>query len=270
MSAQTEYNSYNIAGYPGIEPRIYTEPTAQYVATAPPHLPDPPKLVCWDMDGTLMDSERIWLEVNHDMAGEYWNTELGEQLRGAAIELCGLLQHTKAHVGNNPTHAGQLVEAEALRRLEANSCDFMSGAYELAQAFKRAGISQALVTASPRRFVHHVQQKLGQQFFVTIVSSDDVSVSKPNPESYLTACERCGVAPANALALEDSPAGIRAAIAAGLATIGIGPHAPQAAHVLPGDPPTAAATAVESLADLDITQVVTIFTKLRGTRKLPR
>jgi beta-phosphoglucomutase-like phosphatase (HAD superfamily) len=53
------------------------------------------------------------------------------------------------------------------------------------------------------------------------VTSDDVVHGKPAPDIYLLACQRLGVAPADALALEDSPSGIAAAKAAGLACIGV-------------------------------------------------
>jgi HAD superfamily hydrolase (TIGR01509 family) len=78
--------------------------------------------------------------------------------------------------------------------------------------------------------------------FDTIVTSDDVAASKPAPDLYLLACERLGVPPADALALEDSASGIAAAKAAGLTCIAV----PQFAET----DVSAADRVIDSLEDL--------------------
>jgi HAD superfamily hydrolase (TIGR01509 family) len=57
--------------------------------------------------------------------------------------------------------------------------------------------------------------------FSAIVTADDVEHHKPAPDLYLLACERIGVAPSDAVAFEDSPAGVRSAFAAGLAVVAV-------------------------------------------------
>jgi HAD superfamily hydrolase (TIGR01509 family) len=63
------------------------------------------------------------------------------------------------------------------------------------------------------------------EVFDTIVTADDVAHAKPAPDLYLLACERLGVAPADALALEDSASGVAAAKAAGLTCIAVPQYA---------------------------------------------
>ena len=85
----------------------------------------------------------------------------------------------------------------------------------------------ALVSASWTRLIAAVQQKidddLGQAAFDLIVAGDDVANSKPHPDPYLTAAAGLGQEPADCLALEDSPTGVRSALAAGCVVVAI-PH----------------------------------------------
>jgi HAD superfamily hydrolase (TIGR01509 family) len=79
-----------------------------------------------------------------------------------------------------------------------------------------------LASNSPRSLVDTALATAGiADAFDTIVTSDDVVEPKPAPDLYLLACERLGVAPSEALALEDSPSGVAAAKAAGLTCIAV-------------------------------------------------
>ena len=95
------------------------------------------------------------------------------------------------------------------------------GARELLSELREAGIPTALVTMSIGRMAHHVADRLGFLGFDAVVSGDDVAKSKPHPESYLRGAELLGVEIAHCLAIEDSPAGISSAAAAGAVVIGV-------------------------------------------------
>jgi beta-phosphoglucomutase-like phosphatase (HAD superfamily) len=68
---------------------------------------------------------------------------------------------------------------------------------------------------------HHVADRLGFVGFDAVVSGDDVTESKPHPESYLRGAQLLGVDPAECIAIEDSEPGIRSAAAAGTVVIGV-------------------------------------------------
>jgi len=96
-----------------------------------------------------------------------------------------------------------------------------SGALEVVAGLKAAGKRLALVTGSPRSDVERLLKAEQSALFDTIVTGDDVANGKPDPEPYSLALERLGVAPQRAVAVENSPYGIRSAKAAGLVTAGL-------------------------------------------------
>jgi len=105
------------------------------------------------------------------------------------------------------------------------------------------GIALGLASNSPRFLVDDALATAGMTgAFEVIVTSDDVAQAKPAPDIYLLACERLGVAPAEAVALEDSASGMTAAKAAGLTVIGVPQYAETDA--------SAADRVVDSLEDL--------------------
>jgi HAD superfamily hydrolase (TIGR01509 family) len=95
------------------------------------------------------------------------------------------------------------------------------GAIELVERL-RGRLPLALASNSSSSLVATALATAGlTDAFDAIVTSDDVAAAKPAPDVYLLACERLGVRPEDSLALEDSPSGIAAAKAAGLACIAV-------------------------------------------------
>ena len=96
------------------------------------------------------------------------------------------------------------------------------GAAGLVADLHAAGVPLAVVTSGLRA---HATQLLdhvgGAGLFGRLVTAEDVSAGKPDPQGYLAACTALGVHPADALAFEDAPAGIAAAHAAGIRCVGI-------------------------------------------------
>lgn len=87
---------------------------------------------------------------------------------------------------------------------------------------RQQGCKTALATMSQRREALHVLQALGLERELDVVlTREDAQHPKPDPEIYLTACRLLGVSPAECLAIEDSPAGVRSALAAGIETIAV-------------------------------------------------
>ena len=97
------------------------------------------------------------------------------------------------------------------------------GAVELLGEVRAAGVPAALVTMSVRRMAEAIAAAVPFDAFDLIVSGSDVARPKPDPEAYLTAAAGLGVDITRAIAIEDSPPGIAAAIASGAVTIAV-PH----------------------------------------------
>lgn len=96
------------------------------------------------------------------------------------------------------------------------------GTLSLIREAHAANVPMAVCSAAVRRDIIRSLDPLGiTALFRTIVSADDVRVSKPNPAPYLLACQRLGLAPVQCVAIEDSPGGLASALAAGLACIAV-------------------------------------------------
>ena len=102
----------------------------------------------------------------------------------------------------------------------------------------------ALVTMSWRRLADAVLRAAPEGSFVASVTGDEVSNGKPDPEPYLAAAAALGVSPAECVAIEDSPTGVAAALAAGCATLGV-PHVVSV-------PPADGLVLVDSLVGVDL------------------
>ena len=88
---------------------------------------------------------------------------------------------------------------------------------------RKAGVPNAMVTMSWTRFAHAVAEALPPGTFDVIITGDEVEHGKPHPEPYLTAAAGLGQEPGRCLALEDSPTGVRYALAASCFVVAI-PH----------------------------------------------
>jgi HAD superfamily hydrolase (TIGR01509 family) len=100
------------------------------------------------------------------------------------------------------------------------------GARDLLTALREAGVPCALVTMSWRRFVEPVVRALPEGSFAALVCGDEVAHGKPHPEPYLRAADLLGFAPADTIAIEDSPTGATSAEAAGCRVLVVPSHVP--------------------------------------------
>jgi HAD superfamily hydrolase (TIGR01509 family) len=117
----------------------------------------------------------------------------------------------------------EIVEAkEAGFRERAPGLEPLPGLMEFLESAKGRGLRTGLVTNAPRENVAAVLAALGLgDFFDAVVPAEEVRAAKPAPEPYLTALEKLGAEPGEALAFEDSLSGIRSAVHAGIPTVGI-------------------------------------------------
>ncbi|WP_343052076.1 HAD family phosphatase [Nocardioides panaciterrulae] len=192
-----------------------------------------PAAVLWDMDGTLVDTEPYWIEVEHEIAARYggtWSREHALNLVGNDLFESG--RYIREHAGIDVEPA-QIVE-ELLDGVTARveqRVPWRPGAVELLAQLGRQGVPCALVTMSYRRFVAPILAALPAGTFAAVVTGDAVSNGKPHPEPYLKAAALLGVDPAHCLAVEDSNTGARSAESAGCTVLVVPNHVP----VLEGD-----------------------------------
>jgi HAD superfamily hydrolase (TIGR01509 family) len=181
--------------------------------------------VLWDMDGTLINSEPYWLIAETALMARF-----DHQWTDADQALCigGPLPKVGAYMSSLAKGAAsaEYFEVELVRMVAeqfTTGLEFMPVASELVGRLAEAGIPMALVSASPRLLVDSAIALLPSATFITSVSSQDVKVSKPDPESYLLAASRLEVAITNSVVIEDSKTGIDSGLASGAVVIGI-PH----------------------------------------------
>ncbi len=184
-----------------------------------------PAAVLWDMDGTLVDTEPYWIAAEHELVaahGGEWNDEFAHSLVGNALEVSAqlIIDHSGISLSVPEIIDGLL--AIVVDRVTAE-VPWRPGARELLAELGGRGVPSALVTMSWRVLADVVVGSLPEGTFEVVVTGDEVGHGKPHPEPYLTAAELLGVDPLDCVALEDSPAGVSSATAAGVPTLAI-PH----------------------------------------------
>ena len=182
-----------------------------------------PAAVLWDMDGTLVDTEPYWMAAETPLVESFGGTWSHEQ----ALSLVGLALEDSARIFQNAGVRLSIQEIidhltdEVMRSLAVTGVPFRPGARELLSDLKARGIPTALVTMSMRRMATHVIDLMDFDAFDLVVAGDDVTRPKPFPDPYLQACASLGVDPLDTVAIEDSPNGLRSAIASGAVSLGV-------------------------------------------------
>jgi beta-phosphoglucomutase len=206
------------------------------------------KSVLWDLDGTLIDSEQYhWLAWRATMAAE--GVSLTQQQFLSTFGLRNDAVIPRWIPAASPQRIEQIAAAkeQLYRRLirektpGEGGLQPLPGVRQWIARLAREGWLQAIASSSPRENVDVVLAVIGlANCFQAVVSAEDVTHGKPDPQVFLTAAARLGSAPDWSIVVEDAPAGIEAARRAGMACIG----------VRRDGSPLAADLAVSSLADL--------------------
>ncbi|MET8094311.1 HAD family phosphatase [Micromonospora sp. NPDC005220] len=178
----------------------------------------------FDMDGTLVDSEKLWDVALQELAQEYGG-ELSADARQAIIgtamaESMRILHDDLGQPERDPEISAAWINARILELFRAG-LPWRPGAFELLRAVRAARIPTALVTSSPRALVEIALDTLGRENFDTVVAGDEVVAAKPHPEPYLTAARRLGAPIERCVAIEDSPTGVASALASGAAVLAV-------------------------------------------------
>lgn len=186
----------------------------------------------FDVDGTLADSERHGHLVAFNVAFDAfelpyrWDERLyGELLRttGGERRLDSYLQDQ----GVDEIERKRLVPALHQRKtailndlVDQGQVSLRPGVRRLVDELAEAGVAVAVATTGSRDWVERLLDRLLPEVkFGAVVTGDDVTARKPDPEGFLTAVDRLGVEPDGVVAIEDSHEGLESAKAAGLITV---------------------------------------------------
>lgn len=198
-------------------------------ARSAPHIAHP-AAVLFDMDGTLVDSERLWDLALVELADHYGaalSTAARHEIIGTSMATAMRLLHDDiGQPWRDPVRSAAWIDRRILELFRAG-LEWRPGAMELLAAVRGAGVPTALVTSSSRQLVEVALETLGRENFDVVVCGDEVGAAKPHPEPYLTAARLLGVPIGRCVAIEDSPSGVRSALAAGATVL----HVPASALV---------------------------------------
>ncbi|GHD73946.1 HAD family phosphatase [Streptomyces goshikiensis] len=212
--------------------------------------------VLLDMDGTLVDTEGFWWEIEVDVFGELGH-RLDEAWRDVVVG--GPMTRSAAFLIESTGAAITLMELSVLlnERFEARIADqvpLMPGAERLLAELARHNVPTALVSASHRRVIDRVLRALGPERFALSVAGDEVPRTKPHPDPYLIAARTLGAHPSRCAVIEDTATGVAAAEAAGCRVVAV----PSVGVI----PPAPGRTVVRSLEDVDLTFLRSLITPM--------
>jgi beta-phosphoglucomutase len=185
--------------------------------------------VIFDVDGVLVDSYRAHLESWQALAREHgialtegqFAALFGQTSRDIICRIWG------SGLSERQIAAIDQGKEAFYRDLPQLTCPAMGGAVELIDALIAAGFLLAVGSSGPPENVAMALERLGRaQCFGARVTGREVSRGKPDPQVFLMAAQRLGIAPRNCAVIEDAPAGIAAALAGGMTAVALTGTAP--------------------------------------------
>lgn len=217
------------------------------------------KAVLWDMDGTLVDSEKLWdvsLKALYAELGGRLRPEVRAALVGSSAEATIRTVYTDLGLELDPAAMAESDRwlHEYTGRLFSNGLPWCPGAHEMLEAVAAEGIPMALVTNTQRVLTDQALKSIGPEYFSITVCGDEVPHGKPAPDPYRRAADLLGVTPEACLAVEDSVTGTAAAESAGCPVL-----------VVPNEvavPDGPLRRQVSSLSGLDVAALRTVHSEL--------
>jgi len=213
------------------------------------------KAILWDMDGVISDSYPLhyasWQETFARRGIQITKQDFTE-LFGVRNDLI-----VRTVMGNqlSDQEVAQIVQEkeEAFRRKAAGQIKPFPGVLKLLKALKQGNFKVGLVSSAPKQNIELVVNELDlTDIFDCIVSGQEVSESKPNPQIFLCGAQKVGASPNDCLVIEDSPLGVKAARAAGMKCLAV-------TNTHPRDKLSEANMVVDSLENVDL---ITLLTRI--------
>jgi HAD superfamily hydrolase (TIGR01509 family) len=194
----------------------------------------------WDFDGTLADTEPLWIEAEFELItrlGGTWSEEQANELVGNSLLDSGA--YILNAIGRRDLEPAWVVEqllGRVVEILRERPMPWRPGALELLTSLREAEVPCALVSASYRVLLDAALTQLPAGTFAVSVAGDEVTQGKPHPEPYEKACAELGVDARQCVVFEDSVTGATSGNAAGALVLAVPnrvhiPEAPRRLHV---------------------------------------
>ncbi len=209
----------------------------------------------WDFDGTLADTEPVWIAAEFELIaslGGSWSDEQADQLVGNSLLDSGA--YIVEAIGRPDLEPAWVVEqlvGRVIAHLRVHPMPWRPGALELLESFRAEGVPCALVSASYRVLLDAALEQLPAGTFQVSVAGDEVVNGKPHPEPYEKACAALGVEARDCVVFEDSITGSLSGNASGALVVTV----PNRVEV----PPAPRRVLVGSLTELDAAAVVRLL-----------
>ena len=182
------------------------------------------KAAIWDVDGTLVDTAELhfqaWQAVCREHGRDFTRSDFAATFGQRNPEIIRTLFGERF----SEQEIGDLGDRKEIlyRNAAKNGVELLPGARQLVEDLPRAGFAQAIGSSAPRANLELILRLTGiARFFAAIVSSEDTQRGKPDPQVFLLAAERLGVAPAQCVVFEDAVAGVQAARAGGMKCVAV-------------------------------------------------
>ena len=190
-----------------------------------------PKAIIWDMDGVIADTAPFHFQAWHDLVTSKGRAYTEEDFHyGFGLRNNDILTYL---FGNLKTAEMEALsrEKEAIFRAKIKGCiNPFPGVIALVEILREMGFAMALASSAPIENIELILSSIGiTKYFDSIISAEDVTKGKPDPQAFLMAAEQLGAAPERCIVIEDAIAGIEAAKAAGMKCIAVtNTHSPEA------------------------------------------
>ncbi|WP_143110002.1 HAD family phosphatase [Corynebacterium sp. NML140438] len=193
-----------------------------------------PQAVLWDMDGTLINTEPLWEQATFELS-ELLGKRLspGERRKAEGVSFPAALQIISNWTGYvlQPGDTERLKQwmQDRMQQLLSQGFELNPGIPHMLEMLKSAGIPMAVATNTERVLAQTCIDFIGGDYFQATVTGDEVANPKPAPDMYLEAARLVSAEPWHCIAIEDSQAGMRAAIRAGTQVLGLADTVPRPA-----------------------------------------
>lgn len=211
------------------------------------------------MDGTLVDSEKLWdvaLKELYNRRGRVLAPEVRDATVGGSADGVIRIVFDDLGLDPDPDHMAEVVDwmHDYVGELFATGLPWRPGARELLDALLAADVPMALVTNTRRGLTEKALNSIGRHYFSVSVCGDEVPTGKPAPDPYLRAAHLLGLDPGDCLAVEDSVTGAASAEGAGCPVLVV----PNEVEV----PAGLRRRRIASLANLDVTALRRMYYEL--------
>jgi HAD superfamily hydrolase (TIGR01509 family) len=180
------------------------------------------KAVFFDLDGTMIDSERIWKDAVNTVLKELGCPEQEFTLHNRLLDFYQMLVDDKTlKTTLKIKELEKKTEETFIKLAKIRNLDLKNGFVDMLYALKvKKGFKVALITNSAREVGEKILQRFGMEMsFDLILGGDEVKNKKPSPEIYNLALKKLNLKPTDVIVFEDTVTGSKASVAARLETI---------------------------------------------------